>query len=241
MDRDVYERMEWLETKHWWFLARRQIIETIISRCVRPNGQIRLLEAGCGTGGNLAMLAKFGSIDAFEFDPLARAAASKQIGREIPFGALPNEIPFGSGQFDLIGLFDVLEHIEDDIASLAALRNTLKPQGVIVVTVPAFPLMWSRHDETHHHFRRYTKRSLKSVAADAGLRVENSFYFNSTLFPLALAMRALKSVIGNETPDDAMPSHVVNETLRRIFAFERHLIGRISLPVGLSLGAVLRA
>lgn len=241
MERDVYLRMEQLETRHWWFVARRQVLSEALDRLVRPPKPARVLEAGCGTGGNLAMLRDFGAVDAFEYDAQARGIAARRFGAEIPFGALPDEIPFERGAYDVVALFDVLEHIEADVASLAALRACLRPGGAIMLSVPAFPRLWSHHDVAHHHFRRYTKDSLAAVASQAGLCVEHSFYFNSLLFPLAVGTRKLKALLGKDSPDDTMPSAPVNSALRAVFAAERHLIGRLSLPVGLSLGAVLRA
>jgi SAM-dependent methyltransferase len=238
MERTVYDRMNELETTHWWFVARRRVIAVLIGRFL-PRTPARILEAGCGSGGNLAMLGTFGTVDAFEYDTTAREAARQKSQLDVQFGALPDDLPFGDRRYDLIGLFDVLEHVEDDTASLAALGARLSDTGVILVTVPAFPWLWSRHDERHHHFRRYTRASLAQVAKTAGLRVRYASYFNFFLFPLAVTTRALKRLMGSDTPDDTMPSSPVNAALTGIFGLERHLLGRIRLPVGLSLAAVL--
>jgi SAM-dependent methyltransferase len=239
MDRKVYDRMNELEAHHWWFVSRRKIIATLIDLQLKGRPNARILEAGCGSGGNLAMLANFGRVDAFEYDAVAREHATAKSGLPVEFGALPDDVPFEGGQYDLIGLFDVLEHVEADRGTLAALASRLNERGAILVTVPAFPFMWSRHDERHHHFRRYTRASLTELAAKAGLRVSYSSYFNFFLFPAALATRGLKRLIGSDTPDDRMPSGPVNAILTQIFGSERHLVRWMRLPIGLSLAAVL--
>lgn len=239
MDRAVFDRMAAQEEVHWWFAARREILSTVIDRLVDPAPGARVLEAGCGTGGNLGMLEAFGQVRAFELDADARATAEAKSGLAVQEGALPDAVPFEVETFDLIGLFDVLEHVEDDEGSLATLRSRLASDGRLVMSVPAFPWLWSQHDERHHHFRRYTKSHLASVAAAAGLRVEHAFYFNMFLFPIAVIGRAAKALIRSDRADDTLPSRPVNATLRAVFGAERHLVGRVAMPVGLSLCAVL--
>lgn len=241
MDRTVFDRMSAQEDAHWWFAARRQVLRAVIGRLVDLPERPRILEAGCGTGGNLAMLAEFGRIRAFELDDEARQTARRKTGVSVAAGALPDAIPFDTERFDMIGLFDVLEHVEADEAALVALRQRLEPGGRILLTVPALPWLWSRHDEDHHHFRRYTRSRLRQVAHAAGLEAEQLFYFNSLLLPVAVATRVAKALLGSEVADDAIPPPALNSALRSIFAAERHLVGRASFPVGLSLCAVLSA
>ena len=145
-----------LEECHWWWLSRRAIVESIIRKLALPAG-IDILEAGCGTGGNLAMLSQFGNVYGMELDDVARDyAVQRKIGTVEP-GKLPDPIPFPGRTFDLIVLMDVLEHLEDDSGCLKALRKRLKPGGSIVISVPALKMLWSPHDDSHHHFRRYTR------------------------------------------------------------------------------------
>ena len=239
MDRSVYDRMNELEATHWWFVARRKVIATFVARELKGRAQPRILEAGCGSGGNLAILARFGQVDAFEYDGGAREHAVMKSGLDIRFGALPDDLPFDDRRYDLIGLFDVLEHVEDDSASLAALAGRLKTGGRILVTVPAFPFLWSKHDVRHHHFRRYTRASLAEAARQAGLKVSYCSYFNAFLFPLAVTARAMKRLTGRDTPDDTLPPAWLNGVMARIFGFESRVLKAARFPVGLSLAAVL--
>jgi SAM-dependent methyltransferase len=241
MDRAIFERMAAFEDTHWWFTARRRLIRALLMRAVTMPASPSILEAGCGTGGNLALLREFGDVDAFEFDEIARDIAATKSKLPIAFGALPANLPFSDKQYDVIGLFDVLEHIKDDTASLAALGARLAPGGQIVLTVPAFPALWSRHDERHHHFRRYTSKSIRIVASAASVNVVNDGYFNSALLPLAVTTRAINGLLRREIADEAMPSSFVNKALYRVFGAERHLIGRLRVPFGLSYYAVLQS
>lgn len=239
MDPAAYESMSAVEDKHWWFVARRRIISSLIERFARPPVGGKVLEAGCGTGGNLALLARYGKLDAFEYDPAARAkAAAKQVA-EIDFGALPDQVARPEGSYDLIALLDVLEHIEEDEASLQRLGGLLREDGRLLLTVPAVPSLWSEHDVIHHHHRRYTRRSLERCIAAAGLKVERIGYFNSLLFPLAWLQRQVQRITGRHAPLDAVPGKLLNGALERVFGMERHIIGFVSMPIGLSLFAVV--
>lgn len=239
MERAVYERMNAHEAEHWWFVGRRHVIAAAIARLVTMPETPHILEAGTGTGGNIAMLQRLGKLRGFEYDASARAIAEAKTGLSVPFGALPGEIPYPSERFDLICLFDVLEHVEKDAEALAALAERLTPGGRILITVPAYPWLWSHHDETHHHFRRYTRVSVSKTAAEAGLAVERLFNFNVFLFPVILSVRGMKRLTGSKASDDTMPGPRLNRLLTHVFAAERHLVARVPMPVGVSLGAVL--
>ena len=239
MDRSAYASMSALESSHWWFVARRAILDSLIARRIAPGAGAHILEAGCGTGGNLAMLATYGSVDALEYDEGARSLAEARGLARVEAGMLPEKIGFGDARYDLIALLDVLEHVEADRESLAALRTRLLPGGRILLTVPAAPWLWSDHDVLHHHKRRYTLAGLTHVAQAAGLRIETAGYFNSLLFPLAVAARVAHRLLGRKGSTDAQPSALINGLLRRIFASERHMLGRLRFPMGLSLYAIL--
>ena len=240
MERKIYDQMAELDSRHWWFTARHRILDGIIERIVKPPADARILELGAGTGHNLAMLSRFGRVEASELDPGARQLASERLGRTVVEAALPDLSMFPVATYDLIALLDVLEHVPDDRASLASIKDRLKPGGALLLTVPINPWMWSAHDVAHHHHRRYRKREIESLAKDAGYEIELISPFNSLLFPPIAAVRLVGKAIGKDDSDDAMPSPIVNTVLDRIFGLERELIGRVPMPFGVSLVAVLR-
>src|SRR3569623_1057572 len=178
MERAVFDRMAELDQHHWWFRARRRILEELIVRLVRPPDGARVLEVGCGTGHNLAMLGKFCDVDASELDFAARTLSTRRLGREVKEAKLPDLSMFKRNEYDLVALLDVLEHVPDDLGSLRAIHRRLKPGGALLLTVPANPWMWSAHAAAHHHFRRYTKKQLKELFLRSGLEIELLSYFN---------------------------------------------------------------
>ena len=237
METTAYQSMRDSQDSHWWFVGRREVIRSLIDTLARPKADAAVLEAGCGFGGNLPLLRQYGRLQAFEYDARARDYAASHAAVPVAYGALPDDIGFGEDKFDLIAMLDVLEHVDDDLGSLAALRERLSDGGSLLITVPAVPALWSEHDEVHHHKRRYSKAGLKAKLAAAGLIPRRVGYFNSLLFPLALAER-LASRFGRRQSDGAVPA-VLNALFARIFAFESRLLRWLSFPIGLSLYAVV--
>ena len=240
MERAVFDRMAELDQHHWWFLARRRILEQLIVRVVRPPEGARVVEVGCGTGHNLAMLGKFGELDASELDSSARALSTKRLGREVKEAKLPDLSMFKRNSYDLIALLDVLEHVPDDLGSLRAIHRRLKPGGALLLTVPANPWMWSAHDAAHHHFRRYTRKQLEKLFLRSGLEVQMLSYFNALLYPLIAAARIVGKLLRRESSDDKLPGNAVNTVLNKIFGLEAAMLGRVPMPFGVSLIAVVR-
>ena len=241
MERAVYQQMAELDERHWWYRARREILAELVRREAAPPPKARILEIGCGTGHNLAMLSGFGRVDALELDDEARAVAEKRLGRKAMRAPLPELAGVKGRHYDLIGAFDVIEHIDDDNAAVASIEARLKPGGRFIMTVPAHQWMWSAHDVVNHHKRRYSKRALRRLIEGSPLKLERIGYFNSLLFPLAIADRLASKLRGKEDADLKLPPAPLNAALERVFAAERHLVGRLPLPPGLSLFAVASA
>ncbi|MGF1574879.1 MAG: class I SAM-dependent methyltransferase [Cyanophyceae cyanobacterium] len=240
MDPKAYDQMAQVEDIHWWFVARRQILSRVIQSIQLPS-QAQILEAGCGSGGNLAMLSAFGTISGMEMSDMARQKAQARGLGVIQSGQLPHGIPFEGQRFHLIALLDVLEHLEEDQVALRALASRLTAQGSLLIAVPANPWLWSRHDDINHHKRRYTRAQLRQVIEQAGLKLERITYFNTLLFPLIAAIRLAQKQFKLQDSDDlTLPSSTVNRILTWIFGLERLWITRIPMPFGVSLLAVAR-
>jgi len=240
MEKDIYHKTAAIEKTHWWFIGRRFIIELILNELFLPKNA-DILEMGCGTGGNLALLAKFGKIYGVELDDTAREYARKLgIGTILP-GSLPDEIPFTGQLFDLIVLTDVLEHVGEDQVALERLYPRLKLGGDILITVPAFPALWSRHDDLHHHKRRYTMERLRTILINAHYNIIKASYINCIMFPAIAGVRLMQRFLRMADADDLkVYSPLINRMLAGLFAGEGHLLKFVSLPFGLSLLCVGR-
>ncbi len=238
MERATYDRMAEIDGAHWWFVGRRKIIAGLIERYAPARRPLRILEVGCGTGSNIALLQGYGTVDAIEPDDAARALSTRRTGIAVKGGYLPDGVALDDGAYDLIVLLDVLEHIPGDRAALGGLATKLAPGGRLLLTVPAAPWMWSAHDVAHHHHRRYTTRSLRETVEAGGFRLIRQSHFNTVLFPLIAAVRLAGRLTGRHGGDDAMPGKAVNGALAGLFGAERYLVGRVPLPFGVSLAAV---
>lgn len=245
MSPDAYLEMAETEADHWWFRGRRKVLQAVLrSLALPPNA--RVLEVGSGTGGNLDMLAGFGTVSGLEMDRTARALCARKTGGrfDIRAGRCPDDVPFGTAageRFDLICFFDCLEHIADDAGSLARMQSLLAPGGVIVLTVPACPSLWSAHDVFLRHHRRYSRATLTRCIEAAGYDIERISHFNTLLFPLAAAARWVSRLTGfNAATGAPVPAQPFNAALYGLFSVERHWLAHGALPFGLSLLAVLR-
>ena len=224
------------EESHWWFVGRRRFIEKALDS-LGLDRSASILDAGCGSGGNLTMLAGFGKVYGFELDDDARAVAESRGVGQVSEGFLPDAIPFPGIFFNVIGLFDVLEHVDEPVASLLALRERLADDGRLILSVPAHQWLWGPHDEMHHHKRRYSRSLLAKHLEAAGYRVEFISHFNTLLFPLALLQRTFERFRGR-AGHSGTTIGPLNQLFLRIWSFERLWFGRVRIPFGLSIIAV---
>ncbi|MBI2204116.1 MAG: class I SAM-dependent methyltransferase [Candidatus Rokubacteria bacterium] len=222
------------EREHWWFRARLEILRAVLPPRAPGARRRRVVDLGCGTGTVLDALHDLGETIGVEIDDTLRGVALVR-GLDVRAGALPDRVPVEPGTADVVLLLDVLEHLEDPAATLGTARELLVPHGVLVVTVPAYQWLWSSHDVTLRHKRRYTRRALIRLATDAGFLIDRATYFNTLLFPALAVVRLVGRLQGRNGHDLKRPAPIVNRLLERVFAAERHLIRRVALPFGNSI------
>jgi 2-polyprenyl-3-methyl-5-hydroxy-6-metoxy-1,4-benzoquinol methylase len=244
MDTSLYDELHRFEQTHWWFRARRHIVWSLVRRFVAggANRRLRVCELGCGTGGNLAALADEHDVIGVECSRQALDYARQSLGNRVRFGKLPGDINLPSQSFDVVLITDVLEHIEDDAASAMASLSLVRPGGIVVATVPAYQWLFSPRDVHHHHFRRYGKNQFRQLWNAANVQIEFLSHYNTALFPAAAAVRFCSKLMSRQSePGDLwIPPRPINQQLAQLMKCEANLLGRIPMPFGLSLVAVVR-
>jgi 2-polyprenyl-3-methyl-5-hydroxy-6-metoxy-1,4-benzoquinol methylase len=250
-DPACFDALAQVEEKHFWFRARTQVISTLVRQITAGLAPgYRVLEVGCGTGNILRALKQAcpaGSVTGMDLHAQGLAYAR----RRSPCGLLQGDIhaaPFGSA-FDVIGAFDVLEHLLDDVPVLRDLAAMLKPGGALVVTVPAHPYLWSYFDEYSHHCRRYTRAELQQKLEAAGYHIEYLSEYMAAILPMVWLGRRMASGGTSAAPDsatrlagrDLRVVPVVNGALAWLLSQEARWVGqRWRMPFGASMVALAR-
>ena len=188
----------------------------------------------------MRMLLQHGTVTVVEPDPICRQFLQRKFNIQTLHGSLPDSLPSSLGKYDLICLFDVLEHIEDDKGSLEALSALLAPGGRIIVTVPAYQWLWSTLDTLSHHKRRYNTKQVRAMVDGSGLSVTRLSYFNAILLPFAIIARKYDQLFRKATTSGyGVPSAFINSLFKRVFSLEKFILPKFILPFGLSILAVL--
>jgi len=240
------------ETRHWWFAGTRRVVLDVLARHLPADDRPpRLVDVGCGTGGTTVRLARLGRAVGVDLAPAALTLARERGKAADPaplwLRADAAGLPLATGWADAVTLLDLLEHTDDERPVLAEALRVLRPGGLLLVTVPALPALWSEHDEALHHRRRYRRSGLKNVLEDQGVEIQLLTHYNSLLLPavavargLGRLRRAVRPRGGPPESDLALPPGPINRLLAGLLASERHLIRRTRLPLGVSLLAVGR-
>ena len=236
-----------LQQWHWWFRGRNKIIGAVFERefAGAPGAPRSILSVGCGPAVGLGWLVphagRGGRVVGLDIDPVH--ARNLPEGVEFVVGSLESA-PFPDASFDAVLALDVLEHLDDAARGLREALRMVRPGGLLLVTVPALPLLWGGQDVVSEHRRRYTKGSLEGLFREAGLSGYRVKYFNTLLFPLVASVRISRRVLGQaDRPrsdfEDNRPG-LLNDLLERVFGAESLLINRVPMPIGVSLVATYR-
>jgi len=247
MELSVYEQFAALEENHFWFKGRRTIFFDLIGRTLKssaPDPDRQILEVGCGAGGMLGPLSELGEVTGIDISHEYMRFCRQRGHQQVVTGS-GYELPFKENSFDMVALFDVIEHIPDDQKVLEEVRRVLKPGGQVFISVPAYQFMFSQNDRVAHHLRRYTANRLNAVLARAGLQSRKTTYFNTFLFPLilpAVLVLKLKEKLFGLPEGLTNLSHEFKEPVNGIFGWimssERWLLRHIEFPFGHSLIAM---
>ncbi len=245
MERSEYEVMAAVERQHWWYGGMRAISAALLDQAYPGRRDLQILDAGCGTGGNALFLQRYGTVVGIDLAP----AALEFGGPRLP-GVLSRasvlDLPFADAQFDLVTSFDVLYHraVPDEERALAETWRVLKPGGRLLIRLPAYEFLRSKHDRAVHTRRRYTSAEARGLLEVRGFAVERCSYINSLLFALPLAQRLLERVLPaleRHESDLTLPSPLVNSVLSWPLATEAAWLARGgNFPVGLSILALAR-
>jgi SAM-dependent methyltransferase len=238
MKSEAYSRMREADGSYWWFRARREIVCATVARYVPAGSEV--LDYGCGTG-SIALALQSQGYRVVAAD-IAEEVLSVCRGAGLRTLNLREQVLPPRG-VDCVLACDVLEHVDDDVGLLAAFRQTLRPGGCFVGTVPAYEFLWSGEDYVSEHYRRYTQSSLRRCLTRAGYEVVWSSYFNTLLFPVVGGVILAKRLF---RPRDMYRSNVqplpgwLNELFYRLFAAERTALRWLRFPFGVSLLVVAR-
>jgi SAM-dependent methyltransferase len=234
MDEALYHRFYEIESTHWWFVARREIILRYVRHQFPSGPKPSLLDAGCGTGATLAEAERDFNAYGMDTSPTAIALCRSRGLENVQVCTL-DEYPTDR-LFDVIMLLDVIEHVSDDHEILRDAYERLRTGGHLLVTVPAYRWLWSSHDIVNHHYRRYTAKQVRMVVSESGYVVSHLSYFNTFLFPVAAIRRIASRVFRVHAADDfIVPPGPINALMKTIFRSEGIILPYVRLPFGLSV------
>lgn len=239
MESFTYEQMKKQQDEHWWYLGRKDIIDQIMRNFVGENNKI--LDIGGGMGGNIELLSKYGKVTIFEKNSYAVNHLTNLNLCQVIQGSFPENIDKEWLNYDVFTMFDVLEHVSNDQQALIDLYNSMKLNGKLILTVPAYQSLFSTHDEIFHHYRRYNIREILDKSNMAGFKIQHYTYFNTLLFPIAYTSRILSKAFPKlQKYEQANNNSGGNLILKNIFSLEKHLVSKFSLPFGLSILLILK-
>lgn len=238
MQQHTYAIMNRVEDSHWWYVGRRQILESFMRGIIENRKSKiqnpKILDVGCGTGGNLEMLAKFGAAEGVDVsDDALEFCQSK--GLKVHKG-LAEKLPFADETFDVVTALDVVEHLDDDVAGLSEMFRVVKTGGKTLIFVPAFMWLWGVQDDVSNHRIRYTKKQIVERLQRAGFEIERATYANWTFFAPILGGRTLMRLTGiKPESENNVNVSALNGVFGKLFGAERFWLKNFDFPFGVSI------
>jgi SAM-dependent methyltransferase len=225
MEHQIFRLHADLEDEHWWFVGRREIMRMLVQWALPPSAESLVLDVGCGTGANIgALAADYKCVGVDPSSEAIRLARLRFPGVTFVRGHAPEDVAEAGESADLFLLMDVLEHVPDDFELLSSILEISKPGALVFLTVPAHPSLWTEHDVHLHHYRRYEMERLREVWKGLAVKELLVSFFNTRLFPVARAVRAMSKLRGRAAgrggTDLSMPPRSLNALLARTFAGE---------------------
>lgn len=236
MDPDYSQLYPQLFAQHWWWRSRETVILTELER-LQPGGRWgTILDVGCGEGLFFETLSHLGEVEGVERGgpyPGSDTDSKWRIHR----AAFEDHFDPGK-RYNLILMLDVLEHIDDPVQSLRRAEELLEPGGTLLITVPAYRLLWTYHDDLNHHQTRFTRTSLRAVTDQTGLDICQMRYFFHWIFPVRILIRLYETLSGTNLGPPRIPAPWINKMLINGSRLEHHLLRPVRIPFGSSLLAV---
>ncbi|MEK7633237.1 MAG: class I SAM-dependent methyltransferase [Patescibacteria group bacterium] len=233
METREYKIMYEVEDSHFWYQGMRRITKTLLDKYLPKNKQLKILDAGCGTGRNILFLKNYGQVFGIDISQEAIKFCKKRKLTNLKLGNV-DKISFKNKSFDVVACFDVLYHkqVKDYKKVIKEFYRILKPGGVLFIRVPAFQFLYGSHDIAVHTKHRFEKEELKILLKNNNFEVLKASYVNCFLFPLAILKRMLDK---SSVSDVKQINPILNWLFKIPLFFEAVLIKYFDLPFGLSV------
>jgi SAM-dependent methyltransferase len=242
LNKAEYATMAERERAYWWHIGRLHIIDTYIRHAKGTKSKLKILNVGSGTGGTIDMLEKHGVTDNVDISNDA-IKFMKQRGYTRITKVKDTKLPFKDKTYDIVGAFDVLEHIDKQVDALKEWKRVLKDPGAIIITVPAYQWLWTDHDVSLHHKRRYTIKRLAEAGKQAGLKIDKKTYAITFSLPLVVGFRFLNKALGRKTDSETSYVNVpkwLNTLFSKLLYLEAKVHRIMPFPAGTSVLVVFR-